>query len=160
MHNTRVNTLNLLPSEPEVSDQESGPQLKLVRSKDIIIDKPLKVTMQLLKFSVSESLNADKAFNVKTIEEGNSTKVIIQKYKRLPTHNPRKLDEIGLRRSKWLREMKLKNNFLQYLGLINMPDVNANFNNLIALNTIISGSNILNLREVMSHPDKIFLHEL
>ena len=97
-----VSTPNPSPSEAEVSDQESGLQLKLVRSKDVIIDIPLKAIIPSSKFSASELLNTGKTFNIITIEEGHSTKVVIKKNTGLPIYNPRRLDEIGLRRSKRL----------------------------------------------------------
>ena len=37
-----------------------------------------------------------------------------------------------------------------------MQDTDANFDNPLALNAIISASNILNLREEISHSDKEF----
>jgi len=74
----------------------------------------------------------------------------------LPIYNPRRLEEIGLRRSKRLQEKKSKDNFLQYLGFITVPDADADFDDLLALNAIASTSDILNLREAMSHPDKEF----
>ena len=67
-----------------------------------------------------------------------------------------RLDEIGLRRSKRLKDQKPKNDFLQYLGFVIVSNSDETFIDLLALNAAASMSDILNLREVMNHLDKDF----